>query len=147
MTALTENHGWRYLEADPLWRQPGNLKDKLARSLGELPEVILFWENFDFICAHKPSLGKLGCVKYVFAEDLHGFDELSRGRKVLSFLICDAILAAYPNAFPDFYPKILETRQVIAAPHAASPDFDLPFNEHAVNAVFLSGAITRHYPL
>jgi len=147
MTALIENHDWRYLETGPLWQQPGTLEEKLVGSLGDLPEVILFWECYEFICAHKSSLEKLDCVKYVFAEDLHWFDELTRGRKLLSFLICDAILAAYPNAFPDFYPKVLETRQVIGAPHAASADFDLPFNEHAENAIFLSGALTSHYPL
>jgi hypothetical protein len=147
MTALTETHGWRFLEAGTLRQSPGTLEDQLARSLGEQPAVLLFWECFDLICTHRSSLEELAAVTYVFAEDLHCFDEISRAQKVLSFLTCDVILAAYPNAFADFYPRIWETRRVLAVAHAASPDFALPFNEEAVNAVFLSGAINFHYPM
>lgn len=147
MTALTEIHGWRFLEANTLRRAPGTLEDQLARSLGEQPAVLLFWECFDLICAHRSSLERLDGVTYVFAEDLHWSDDLARAEKVLSFLICDVILAAYPNAFADLYPRLWQTRRVLSVPHAASPDFDLPFNEDAVNAVFLSGALGHHYPL
>jgi hypothetical protein len=147
MTALTETHGWRFLEANTLRRAPGTLEDQLARSLGEQPAVLLFWECFDLICAHRSSLERLDGVTCVFAEDLHGSDEIARAEKVLSFLICDVILAAYPNAFADLYPRLWQTRRVLAVPHAASQDFDLPFNEDAVNAVFLSGALGHHYPL
>ncbi len=144
---LIETHGWRHLELLPLWEDPAPLGDQLRARLGELPEVILFWEGYELIFTHLADLVDLDCLKVVFADDLHCFDEDSWLQKRLSYQVCDLILTAYADVFPEFYPELAPDKPVVWVPHGASPDFLMPFNPRAENAVVLSGAIDHHYPL
>ena len=43
-------------------------------------------------------------------------------------------------------PAFAATKQVVWVPHAASPEFLLPFNESAENSILLSGALGEVYP-
>ena len=147
LNGLIAERGWRQLDPYELWRAPGSLRDKLLRNLGELPTVVLFWEGYEFLAAHARAFERLGCRKYVFADDLHWRNEMMRAMKTLGFSYCDAILCTYEPAFHRFYPGLAREKEVVWVPHAASPDFQLELNEHPEDAVFLSGAIDRHYPL
>jgi hypothetical protein len=147
LTGLVEEHGWRQLDPYEVWRAPGTLRDKLLEALGEIPEAVLFWEGYDFLNAHRGIFERLGCRKYVFADDLHWWNELMRAAKILGFSSCDGVLCTYEPAFQRMYPRIAREKEVSWVPHAASPDFLLEMNEQPEAAVFLSGAIDEHYPL
>ena len=147
LTGLVEEHGWRQLDPYEVWRAPGTLRDKLLGALGELPQVVLFWEGYDFLNAHARIFEGLGCRKYVFADDLHWWNEPMRTAKSLGYSFCDGVLCTYEPAFQRFYPQIAREKEVSWIPHAASPDFLLEYNERPETAILLSGAINEHYPL
>src|SRR5262249_18308397 len=85
--------------------------------------------------------------KCFFSDDLHWHHDDTRLTRHVTFALCDTIFATYGYRFHDFYPDIAKLRNIVWVPHAASPDFLLAYNEHATNAIFLSGAIDDHYPL
>jgi hypothetical protein len=147
MTELIQQYGWRQIDTFKLWRSPGSLPSKLLQACGELPEIILLWEGYSFFNAHLREIKDLGCYVWVFADDLHYWDERMKLRKSLTYLLCDTILSTYGYAFERFYPEIAVKKRVVWVPHSASPDFMLAFNEHPENAIFLSGAISDYYPL
>lgn len=147
MRGLIDGCGWSHVETDELRRDARPLRLILRERFGALPRVVLFWEGYDLICARAAELLELDCRKLVFADDLHSWDAPAKQAKRVSFLACDTVLAAYAYAFPQFFPDIADARRVVWTPHAASPDFLLPFDAHAANAVLLSGAINHHYPL
>ena len=110
---------------------------------------MLFWETYDLFNAVAPELRELGCRTVLFADDLHmplGY-ESKRDSKVLGFALCDLALTSYGYIFDEFYPELHNTKKVVWTPHAASPDFALPFNDQPKNAILLSGAIGPLYPL
>lgn len=146
MRELIESHGWRHIETARLLHSPRTVKATLAGEFGGLPEAILFWEDYP-VEARARDLLELDCRKYVFADDLHSWGDEMRRVKHSAFSRCDAVLATYAYAFESFFPELSGAQEVVWVPHAASPDFMLPLNERPLNAVLLSGAVNRHYPL
>jgi len=147
MSDLVSIHGWRHVETGELLARGGNLADKLYLEFGELPEIILFWESYELIERHAADIYLLNCRKFVFADDLHWFDDHGRLKKSLAFALADGVLATYGYCWDHFYPQFRGTKRVVWIPHAASPDFIVPYNPQAENFVMLSGATTSHYPL
>jgi hypothetical protein len=147
MRELIDVYGWRQIETAELLDARRPLRALLAERLGALPGTILFWEGYDLVNARGAELMELDCRKFIFADDLHSWDGGAKRRKRAAFLVCDAVLAAYAYTFGAFFPEVSAARPVVWVPHAASPDFLLPFDEGATNAVLLSGAINHHYPL
>lgn len=147
MRDLIRLYGWKQIDTWDLWHPRGSLEKRLLTEFEELPKVILFWEGYEFCCLSLKELKDLDCHKCFFADDLHHHDEFerSRNREVLS--VFDTILASYGYALDCFYPGLCAVKRIAWIPHSASPDFVLPFNERPENAVFLSGAINRFYPL
>jgi glycosyl transferase family 1 len=147
MQELIERYGWRHLETQELFKGAQPLKARLRELLGELPDIMLFWEGYEVLPERAKDLLELPCHKIIFADDLHWWNEQIRYRKVISYLLCDTILATYADAFAQFYPDIAIKRPVVWVPHSACADFLLAFNSDAENAIFLSGAINDYYPL
>lgn len=144
---LMSTYGWRHIEIDKLWKGTGTVRDQLIDEFGELPETIIFCEGYELLHEHAKDIYRLPCRKFLFADDLHWWDEDMRQRKLVSFALCDGILSTYGYAWAKFYPEFCETKRVVWIPHSASPDFMLPYNARAENSILLSGAISRHYPL
>lgn len=147
MTDLITNYGWRQIETYKLWPGPRTVKDKLLDEFGELPETILFWEGYEFLHAHAIDIYRLDCQKFIFADDLHWWNEPMRQERVVSFALCEAILSTYAYAWDKFYPAFAGSKKVVWIPHSASPDFMLQYNRCPDNSIFLSGALSHHYPL
>ncbi len=147
MTEMIRTHGWRQIETRELWSQRGSLKSRLLATFGELPSVILFWEGFDFFRSVLADLRDLPCTKCIFTDDLHYDSELRRSTNLLAYVSCDVILPAYEPVFDAFYPGLRSTKKIVWTPHAASPDYCLPFNRTPRRAVLLSGRIHKAYPL
>lgn len=146
MTDLMANHGWRHIETLALWNGPGTIERKLMEVFGETPEVILFWEGYPFLAEHAYDLVHMTCRKCLFADDLHwGWPEEGQ-RKFLCYSLCDTIISSYAYRFDDMYPQLSRIKRIAWVPHSASPDFMLPFNAHAENAILLSGSLDHHYP-
>ncbi|HKE56494.1 MAG TPA: glycosyltransferase [Pyrinomonadaceae bacterium] len=147
MSDLVSIHGWRHVETGELMARGGNLGDNLYSEFGELPEIILFWESYELIEKHAADIYLLNCRKFVFADDLHWFDEHGRIRKSLGFALSDGVLATYGYCWDHFYPEFCGSKRVVWVPHATSPDFMIPYNPQAQNFILLSGAMSFHYPL
>ena len=91
---------------------------------------------------------RLGCLKALVADDLHwGPREERRYSQLLSYMVVDLVFATYGYVFHEFYPEARAFSRCVWMPHSASPDFLVPFNADAENAIFLSGAISAAYPL
>lgn len=144
---LISNYAWRHIEINQLFDGPGTISEKLVGEFGVLPESILFWEGYDQLHARAREIYRLDCRKSVFADDLHWWDERMRRTKLVSFALCDTILSTCGYVWNSFYPEFCGTKKVVWIPHSASPDFMLPYNCHPENAILLSGAISRYYPL
>jgi Glycosyl transferases group 1 len=144
---LIDNHAWRHMETSELADDPRPWRDLIRMRFDEMPEVILFWEGYGLINRHARQIHALDCKKFIFADDLHYRDESVRWSKLLAYLVCDVVISTYADRFEAFYPEVYNLKRVVWSPHCASPDFLLSFNEQAVNAVFLSGAINSFYPL
>jgi hypothetical protein len=148
MTELISTHGWKQIDTQDLWCQPGSLASRLHRQFGEMPSVILFWEGYGFLISVLSELRELRPLTCIFADDLHWTSDTMRSLKLVSFLNSDVILsAAYEPVFDRFYPGLLRTKKIVWVPHAACPDFFLPYNENPRAAVLLSGKIHPVYPL
>jgi hypothetical protein len=143
---LISTYGWNHRDPSELWSEDGSLSDTLLAEFGELPETILFWETYDFLSAHASQIQRLNCCKLFFADDLHWWNEQMRQMKVVAFALSDTILSTYAYSWTNFYPE-LSYQKVVWVPHAASPDFMLPYNDSAENSIFLSGAMNEAYPL
>jgi hypothetical protein len=111
-----------------------------------LPDVILFWEGYEFIRAFAQPIQALACRKAIFADDLHGDSEASRCARLTAYLICDTVFPTYGARFEELFPEVYRFNRVVWVPHSASPDFLMAWNERPENAVLLSGAIDQHYP-
>jgi hypothetical protein len=144
---LITRFGWRSMEVAELWDDSQTLRDQILRKFDEWPEVILFWEGYGLIHRHARRFDNLGCKKVIFADDLHWHSEGMRWSKLLAYLLSDTIISAYADRFEAFYPEVCRLKSIVWSPHSASPDFVLPFNERAENAVFLSGSVSSVYLL
>ena len=147
ITDLVANYGWTQVETHKLWRGPGTLAQTLVNEFGEIPETMLFWEGYEFIEAHARDILRLECHKAIMADDLHWWNYRMRQRKSAAFALCDTVLSTYGYAWNKFYPEFCNSKRLAWIPHSASPDFMLRYNEHPQNTIFLSGAMTPHYPL
>ena len=143
---LIENHGWKHIEANALWHGAGSLEHKLRIALGQLPELIMFWEAYELVYRYSREIQVLKCRKFFFADDLHSWTRRMREIKVIVFGVSDVVLSPVIYRLKDLFPE-LARRQTVWVPHSASTDFMLPFNPDAENAIFLSGAINEAYPL
>jgi hypothetical protein len=144
---LERRFGWRHLETWELANDSRSLQTILLERLGSIPEVILFWEQYEVFNSRSAELGRLGIQIGIRADDIHSFNETMRLNRVAPFELADKILAAYANRFDEFYPSIRKNADLIWVPHSASADFIVPLNENPKLALFLSGAMTSHYPL
>lgn len=147
MRDLIEKHGWKHAEPTDLWADSRPLAEALSRRCGRVPDVILFWEGYPYLNDRSQEIAKLDCYKCIFCVDIHWRSQAERAADASALHQCDLILAWYGNVFPDFFPGVAKHKPVVWIPHAASTDFLLPYNERAENAIFLSGAINRHYPM
>lgn len=147
MRELIERHGWRHVDSNRLWRDPRSFKAALLAEAGGMPETILFWESYHLLRERALELLRLDCHKCIFADDLHWWNEAMRMNKRLAYTVCDTVLASYAYTFEKFFPDIARAKELVWVPHAASPDFMLPFNKRPLEAVLLSGAVNHYYPL
>ncbi|SRR6266851_850739 len=143
---LVTKYGWMQIETEDLYYSSEALESLWLDALGQLPDVVLFWEGYYLLNQRKREIESLDCVKYVFCDDLHDGEDHSKHDKLELFSMFDTILATYGYVFDQYYPE-LRTKRVIWVPHSASPDFFLPHNEHPENAILLSGAVNDHYPM
>jgi len=146
MTDLMTNYGWRQIKASKLWDGRGTIKDTLIEECGEMPEVILFWEEFASLSARADEVNRLNCHKCFFADDVHWGWPAEGQRKFLCFALFDTILTPYAYVFDNFYPQLAKIKQLAWIPHSASPDFMLPYNPQPENAILLSGCLEYYYP-
>lgn len=147
MKELIGKYGWRQMETYSFRDGRRTMKEIILGELGELPEVILFWESYDMLALHALNVRQLDCKRYILADDLHWWSELMRQRKLVSFAFCHAVLSTYGYAWEKFYPGLAGFKQVVWVPHSASPDFMIPYNPDPENSILLSGAVSAHYPL
>jgi hypothetical protein len=149
MQDLLRVHGWRHIEPWLLSQHAGSGKARLVELLGEVPEVVLFWETYDLFNSVQPVLRELGCRLVVFADDLHLLwgREQDRAAKMRAFSECDQVLTSYAYVFDDFYPELRGQKRAVWIPHSASPDFNLPLNDEPENAILLSGCVGPLYPM
>ena len=146
MTDLIRHFGWQHIDPHKLWQSHGSIKNKLLQEFGELPEIILFWEQYSFLNAHSSEIMRLDCRKCIFCDDLHWWRDEMRSSKLAGFAMCDLVITPYAYLWTKFYPE-LSHASVAWVPHAASPDFMIAFNERPENSIFLSGAINEYYPM
>lgn len=128
-SALRREHGWHLKENF----HPGHAVAK----------VVLFWESYPAVVRHARSLKEAGARVYVMTDDLHK-REREGMREALQ--LADGILSTYAPVFGDFFPEV-DAAKVRWIPHAASPDFLLPIDETPAPVVFVSGAVSEHYPM
>ncbi|HEV2687751.1 MAG TPA: glycosyltransferase [Bryobacteraceae bacterium] len=149
MQDLLQAHGWRHVEPWVLSQHAASPRERLLEIAGKVPEVVLFWETYELFNAIQPALRDLGCRLALFADDLHLLwgHESKRDAKLWAFSECDRLLTSYAYVFDEFYPELHNRKTAIWIPHAASPDFVLPFNHRPENAILLSGFIGPLYPL
>ena len=144
---LIENYGWRHIETYDLLRDPRSLRSLLLNKFGELPETILFLEGYDLLSAREKEINGLDCHKCILCDDLHCWSLGMKQEKIKAFSMCDTILSTYGYIFDYYYPEFSNTNPVAWIPHSASPDFMVDYNKNPENAIFLSGAVSDHYPL
>jgi hypothetical protein len=144
---LERRFGWRQLETWELANDNRSLRTVLLERFGSIPEVILFWEQYEVITSRATELWRLGIQIGIWADDIHSFSDKVRLSRVAPFVLADKVLAAYANRFEEFYPFIRKDAGLIWVPHSASADFVVPLNKAPEAAVFVSGAMTSHYPL
>ena len=149
MQDLVRVHGWRHVEPWVLGKHAGSPKAQFVEVLGEVPEVILFWETYDLFNLIQPVLRELGCRLVLFADDLHSLWAYAsmRDAKLLALSTCDNVLTSYAYVFDEFFPELRDRKTAMWIPHSASPDFVLPFNDKPENAILLSGSIGPLYPM
>jgi hypothetical protein len=144
---LMSKYGWKHIEIRKLWNGPGTVKENIIAEFGELPETILFSQAYEFLQARATDIQRLDCNKVFLADDLHWWDPQMRQMKFISFALCDTVLATYAYTWAKLYPELAGMKKLVWIPHAASTDFMLPYNEAAENSIFISGAVSHHYPL
>lgn len=147
MADLITYHGWKPIETFTLLDGHGSLKTTLIDKFGKLPDRILFWECFDLLTQRREEVACLGCPKFIFADDLHGWHDAMRPRNLVSFALFETILSTYAYTWNEFYPEFCGTKKLVWIPHSASPDFMLDYNPQPENSIFLSGSISPSYPL
>jgi hypothetical protein len=144
---LERRFAWRHLETWELANDHRPLRTILLENYGSIPEVILFWEQYEVFTSRARELWRLGIQIGIWADDIHSFSDAVRLSRVAPFVLADKVLAAYANRFEEFYPFVRKGANLVWVPHSASIDFVIPLSETPERAVFLSGAMSSHYPL
>src|SRR5262245_12826160 len=147
LTELMSNFDWKHIEINKLLNGPGTVRENLIEEFGELPETILFSEAYELLQARAMDIQQLDSHKCFLADDLHWWDEDMRKMKLISFTLCETVLSTYADTWPTFYSELAGLKRLVWMPHSASPDFMLPYNHCPENSIFLSGAMSQHYPL
>lgn len=140
-------YGWKQIDTDRLLTSPGTIKLTLLNEFGKLPDTILFWEGYDLLEARTSEVKDLECSKYIFADDLHWWNDRMRPNRLICFALFDTILSTYAYLWDDFYPEFSGSKRLVWIPHAASPDFMQPYNPHPENSILMSGTISPRSPL
>ena len=146
ISELITEYGWKQIEPQTLGKGPGTVKRTLLNEFGQVPEAILFWECYDFLDAYAADVSRLRCLKLIMTDDLHCQDKKEKRKQLLAFALCDVVLSTCAYAWKRFCPEF-SLKKVVWIPHSASPDFMLEYNHRPANAILLSGAINRYYPL
>jgi hypothetical protein len=144
---LQRHFGWKQLESSELANDDRSLRTVLLDRVGSIPEAILFWEQYEVFTSRARELWRLGIQTGIWADDIHSFSDAIRFSRAAPFVLADKVLAAYANRFEEFYPFVRKGADLVWVPHSASADFIVPLNEAPVPAVFISGAMTSHYPM
>jgi hypothetical protein len=144
---LMRSHGWRHIYTSDLSEDGGTLTEMIVSELGEMPEAVLFWESYELLEARADEVSGLECAKYIFADDLHWWDDWMRPNRLICFPLFDTILSTYAYAWDGLYPEFAGTKKLVWVPHAASPDFMLPYNPRPENSILMSGTISPTSPL
>jgi hypothetical protein len=147
MLELERRFAWKHLETWELAHDRRPLRTILLEKYGTIPEVILFWEQYHVFLLRGKELQRLGSQIGIWADDIHSFNDTVRLSRIAPFVLADKVLATAANQFEEFYPFIRKGADLVWVPHSASMDFVIPLNETPERAVFLSGAMTDHYPL
>jgi len=147
VTDLMGTYGWNHIETYDLLRDSRTLRGLLLNKYGEIPETILFLEGYDLLSAREKEINELDCHKCILCDDLHCWSLWMKQEKIRAFSMCDTILSTFGYIFDHYYPEISDRKKIAWTPHSASPDFLLDYNANPENAIFLSGALTHHYPL
>ena len=147
MEDLERRFAWRHLETWELASDHRPLRTILLENFGNIPEVILFWEQYQVFTWRAHELLRLGIQIGIWADDIHSFSDAVRLGRVAPFVLADKVLAAYANRFEEFYTFVKKGANLVWVPHSASMDFVIPLNETPERSVFLSGAMSSHYPL
>lgn len=136
-------HGWSLLETEHLPRHGDQLEPLLRlRTGGPWPDVVLFWESYQWVARYANALHERGTRVYVMTDDLHH----KRNGMDAALRLADGILSTYAPRLGAYHPGVDPSR-VTWVPHAAGPDFLLPVEEHPRPVVFVSGAMNHAYPL
>jgi len=140
---LAAEYGWGVLDAAELPDDLRRLPAILRHRFGELPDVVLFRESYEWVVHCAPFFRETGARIYVMTEDLHHpFAAMDA-----ALHLATAVLSNYAPRLPLLLPEQTDTR-VIWVPHGAGPDFQLPLEPSPEKAVFVSGAMNRDfYPL
>jgi hypothetical protein len=149
MRDLIEVRGWRHVEPWVLMQHSQSPEEKLRELCGEVPSVVLFWETYDLVNAIAPAVRSLGCRIEFFADDLHlplGGEDV-RDTRLRALMECDGLLTPYAYRLGHYYPELRDRTFARWVPHAASPDFVLPFNDEPANRILVSGFVGAPYPL
>jgi hypothetical protein len=147
MRELIDHYGWMHLETEDLAAEPLSFQHRIRERCGALPDIVLLWEGYNLVISAFAQLVNADFCIAILCEDLHWFDPVMQATKTRALSVADLILASYAPVFDRFFPRIAASKQVVWVPHAASPEFLLPFNESAENVVLLSGMINKYYPL
>jgi hypothetical protein len=140
---LAADYGWGVMDCSDLPEDVRRLPATLRYRFGELPEVVLFRESYEWVVHCSPYLKEIGARLYVMTEDLHHrFAAMDA-----ALHLATAVLSNYAPCLPLLLPEQRHTG-VIWVPHGAGPDFQLPVEPSPEKAVFVSGAMDREfYPL
>ena len=147
ITELVKHYGWKHIETARLSHGRGTIAEMILHELGEPPEAVLFWESYELLEARAGEVAALECAKYIFADDLHWWDDRMRPNRLVCFALFDTILSTYAYVWDDLYPEFSGTKRLIWVPHSASPDFMLHYNPRPENSILMSGTISRTSPL
>jgi hypothetical protein len=139
---LGGEHEWHMLETAHLPRYGGHLAALLERRMSGWPDVVLFWESYPQAADFAETFAERGTRVYVMTDDLHHH----RPGMTAALRAADGVLSTYAPRFPAYFPE-LDSSRVTWIPHAAGPDFLLPFHDAAAPVVFVSGAMADEYPL
>src|SRR5271165_181860 len=117
MSDLIRVHGWIHVEPSILWESRETLRPAIQDRFGRLPDVVLFWEQFELCGTYLRDLMGLPCRKFIFADDLHSNNEERRLLKYVVLDCFDTILSSYDYALTTFHPG-LRGKHTIWIPHA-----------------------------